>query len=79
MKFEKAFLLGFNFLIRGVGVFAIAVGLFFLLSAYAVRDNRILDALVGVCVILMGLAILVAKPVTSKHLERIRGASEGHR
>jgi uncharacterized membrane protein HdeD (DUF308 family) len=73
MKFDKAFLLEFNFLIRMGGVSSIAAGLLFLLSAYAVRGNRILDAVVGICAILMGVAVLVAKPVTSKHLERIRG------
>lgn len=42
MKYDQAFLSGFNLLARGFGVLAIVAGLFFLVSAYAIKENRAL-------------------------------------
>jgi uncharacterized membrane protein YccC len=72
MVFERAFLVGLNFLARLFGVICVIAGIFFLLSAYAVAENRVLDAVLGVCIVAMGVAFLMARLVRAEQLARIR-------
>jgi cytochrome c biogenesis protein CcdA len=72
MKFERAFLVGFNFLARLFGVLCVIVGIVFLISAYAMKENRALDAVAGVCIIAMGVAFLLAKSVRTEQIARMR-------
>jgi hypothetical protein len=74
MKFERAFLLIFNLLLRGLGVVAIVVGISFILIAYVVPIHRTMDAVAGVCAIVIGVVFLVATPVTAEQIGRIRGS-----
>lgn len=72
MKFERAFLVGLNVLARLFGVLCVIVGIVFLISAYAIKENRALDAVAGVCIIAMGVAFLLAKSVRTEQLARMR-------
>jgi uncharacterized membrane protein YccC len=72
MKFERAFLVGFNILARLFGVLCVIVGIVFLVSAYAIKENRALDAVAGVCILAMGVTFLLAKSVRAEQLARMR-------
>jgi hypothetical protein len=72
MRFDGAFLIAFNFLARLFGVIAILAGIIFLVSAYAIEENRVLDIVVGLFAIVMGTAFLVTKSVNAELLARIR-------
>jgi hypothetical protein len=72
MQFERTFLIGLNILARLFGVLCVIVGIVFLVSAYAIKENRALDAVVGVCIVTMGVAFLLAKSVRVKQLARMR-------
>jgi uncharacterized membrane protein HdeD (DUF308 family) len=73
MRFERSFLAGFNFVARLLGVLWIIGGVFFLVSAFVLPENRVMDAMVGVLVLATGVAFLLAKRVTPESLDRIRG------
>jgi uncharacterized membrane protein HdeD (DUF308 family) len=72
MKFDRVFLFFFNFLARLFGVLAIFAGIVFLVNAYVIEDNRVLDIVVGLFAIVMGIAFLVTKSVRAEQLVRIR-------
>jgi uncharacterized membrane protein HdeD (DUF308 family) len=56
-KLDGAFLIAFNVLARLFGVLAIFAGIVFLVSAYAIKENRFLDIVIGLFVIAMGIAL----------------------
>jgi len=70
MKHDRVYLI--NFLARLFGVAAIFAGLAFLLSAYAITKNRVLNIVVGLIAIVMGIAFLLTKSVNAEQLARIR-------
>lgn len=70
MKHDRVHLI--NFLARFFGVAAIFAGIVFLLIAYAIVENRVLNIVVGLVAIVMGIAFLVTKPVNAEQLARIR-------
>ncbi len=72
MKHDRVFLIGFNFLARFFGVAAIFAGIAFLVSAYAIEENRVLNIVVGFIAIVMGIAFLVTKSVNAEQIARIR-------
>jgi uncharacterized membrane protein HdeD (DUF308 family) len=72
MKFEHAFTAGFNILGRLFGVLCLIGGIFFLISAYAVKENRPLNAVLGFCIIVMGIAFLITKSVRTDQIARMR-------
>jgi drug/metabolite transporter (DMT)-like permease len=72
MKHDRVFLIGFNFLARFFGVAAIFAGIAFLVSAYAIKEHRSLNIVVGFTAIVMGIAFLVTKSVNAEQLARIR-------
>ena len=61
-----------NFLARFFGVAAIFAGIGFLVSAYAIVDNRVVNIVVGLIAIVMGIAFLVTKSINAEQLARIR-------
>jgi cytochrome c biogenesis protein CcdA len=61
-----------NFLARFFGVAAIFAGIAFLVSAYAIVENRVLNIVVGVLAIVMGIAFLVIRRVNAEQLARTR-------
>jgi hypothetical protein len=83
MKDDRVYLI--NFLARLFGVATIFAGVGFLVSAYAIVENRVLNIAVGVTAIVMGMAFLVIKSVNADQLARIRrrmgrpGSSESGR
>jgi uncharacterized membrane protein HdeD (DUF308 family) len=84
MNFDRASL-ALNALARVFGVLAILAGIISLVSAYAIREHRLLDIVVGLFVIAIGIAFLLAKSVSAEQLDRMRrqmgrpGSSEsGH-
>jgi uncharacterized membrane protein HdeD (DUF308 family) len=85
MRFDHVFVIAFNVLARLLGVLAILAGIIFLVSAYAVKENRFLDIVVGLFVIAMGFAFLMTKSVNAEQLARMRrrmgrpGSSESGR
>jgi uncharacterized membrane protein HdeD (DUF308 family) len=70
MKHDRVYLI--NFLARLFGVAAIFAGIAFLVSAYAIVENRVLNIVVGLIAIVMGIAFLVTKSVNAEQLARIR-------
>jgi multisubunit Na+/H+ antiporter MnhG subunit len=72
MKFDRVFLFGFNLLSRLFGVLGILVGVVFLVSAYALKENRAINIGVGIFLIGLGVAFLIAKAAKAKHLARMR-------
>jgi hypothetical protein len=59
MKHDRVYLI--NFLARFFGVAAIFGGIAFLVIAYAIVENRVLNIVVGLIGIVMGIAFLVTK------------------
>lgn len=72
MKFDSVFLTAFNVLARLFGSLAILAGAVFLVSAYAIRENRLLDVVIGLSVIAIGIAVFLAKPLDAEQLARMR-------
>jgi hypothetical protein len=72
MQFERTVLIGLNILARLFGVLCVIVGIVFLVSAYAIKENRALDAVLGVCIVAMGVAFLMVKSVRAEQLARMR-------
>ncbi len=72
MKFERIFLIGFNMVARMLGVLATSVGIVFLVSAYALKENRALNIGAGIFAIVFGIASLLAKSVRAAQIARIR-------
>jgi uncharacterized membrane protein YuzA (DUF378 family) len=72
MKYDRIFLFTLNVVARLFGGLAILASLMFLVSAYAIQENRIVNIIVGLAVGVMGIAFLVAKPVNPEKLATIR-------
>jgi exosortase/archaeosortase len=72
MRFVNAYVLFLNLLTRFFGAMALLVGLFFLLSAYAITANRAMFAVVGILAIAVGVAVFLAKPITAETITTIR-------
>jgi uncharacterized membrane protein len=72
MNFDRTFLFVFNLLARLFGVLAILVGVCFLVSAYALKDNRPGSIGIGIFLIVMGAAFLLTISVSANQLARIR-------
>ena len=72
MKVDRVFLIAFNGLARLFGVLAILAGIIFLVSAYAINANRFLDIVIGLSLIAMGTAFLLAKSINAEQLTRMR-------
>jgi len=72
MKFDFVFLIAFNALARLFGVLAIVAGIIFLVSAYAIKENRFLDIAIGLFLMAMGIAFLLAKSIHAEQLARMR-------
>jgi hypothetical protein len=72
MKFDRVFLTVFNVLARLFGSLAILAGIIFLISAYAIKENRFLDIVVGLFVIAMGIGFLLTKSINAEQLARMR-------
>ena len=72
MKFDRAFLIAFNVLARLFGSLALLAGIVFLVSAYAIKENRFLDVVVGLSALAMGIAVFLAKPIDAEQLARMR-------
>jgi hypothetical protein len=70
MKHDRVYLI--NFLARLFGVAAIFAGIAFLVAAYAIVENRILNIVVGLIALFMGIAFLVTKSFNAKQLAQIR-------
>lgn len=72
MRFDRVFLTVFNLLARLFGVVAILAGIIFLVRAYAIRINRLLDIVVGLILVVIGIAFFVTKLINADQLARIR-------
>ena len=73
MGFDRVVLTAFSLLARLFGVAAILAGIMFLASAYAIQANRFLDVVIGVFLVVMGIAFLVVKRVNARQpLARIK-------
>ena len=72
MKFDFVSLIAFNALARLFGVLAIVAGIIFLVSAYAIKENRFLDIVIGLFLMAMGIAFLLAKSINAEQLARMR-------
>jgi uncharacterized membrane protein HdeD (DUF308 family) len=72
MKLGRAFLTAFNVLARLFGSLAILAGIVFLVSAYAIKENRSLDVVLGLFALAMGIAVFLAKPIDAEQLSRMR-------
>jgi hypothetical protein len=72
MRGRFGFAAGFNFLTRLLGVFFVIAGMFFLLSAYAVAEHRVLDIVVGIWGVTIGAAFIFVRGVRAEQFARIR-------
>ena len=72
MRLERSLLKAINVLARLFGALCVCVGMFFLVSAYAVRENRAINAVVGACIVAMGVAFLRAKSVSVEQLAQLK-------
>jgi DMSO/TMAO reductase YedYZ heme-binding membrane subunit len=72
MKFDFVFLIAFNALARLFGVLAVVAGIIFLVSAYAIKENRFLDIVIALFLMVMGIASLLAKSIKAGQLARMR-------
>ena len=72
-------------LARLFGALVILAGIMFLVSAYAIKENRFLDIAAGLFSIALGIAFFLAKSFNAEQLARIRrrmgrpGSSESER
>jgi uncharacterized membrane protein len=73
MRFGDAFLRVFNPMARLLGVLWIIGGIFFLVCAFILLENGVINTVVGVLVIAIGVAFLLAKRVTHDYLDNIQG------
>ncbi|MEA3140230.1 MAG: hypothetical protein QOK23_2399 [Gammaproteobacteria bacterium] len=73
MRFGDAFLRVFNPMARLLGVLWIIGGIFFLVCAFILLENGVINTVVGVLVIAIGVAFLLAKRVTHDYLDSIQG------
>jgi uncharacterized membrane protein HdeD (DUF308 family) len=79
MKFSRAYLLFINVSARLFGVMALLVGIFTFVCAYAFKTNRWMYLVAGILAVAVGVAVFMAKPVTTEDIARIRrkmGGSE---
>jgi hypothetical protein len=72
MTLTRAYLIFINLFARLFGVVALIVGIGFLVAAFTVPFNRVMDALIGCLALSIGIATFFAKPVTIEHIGRNR-------
>jgi hypothetical protein len=72
VKFERAFLVVFNALLRYFGVLSVLFGIVFLISAARSKDHLLADAIVGTLDCAMGVTFLIAKRVGPEYLDKFR-------
>jgi hypothetical protein len=72
MTFYEVHVLVINTLARLFGGLALVAGSFFLVSAYAIEGDRWTDVVVGLLLVAIGVAVIVAKPVTVETIANIR-------
>jgi hypothetical protein len=72
MKLDRHILMALNGLARLFGVLAILAGIVFLVSAYAVKGNRVLDIGIGFFLMAMGIAFLLTKSINAEQLTRMK-------
>jgi hypothetical protein len=72
MTFYETFVLLINFLARLFGAIAFVAGSFSLVSAYALEADRLTHVVAGLFLILIGVAVFIAKPVTVETIANIR-------
>jgi hypothetical protein len=51
---------------------ALVLGIFFLVSAYAFEASRATYAVAGILALAVGVAVFMAKPITTEAIARIR-------
>jgi len=59
-------------LARLLGVLCLCVGLFFAISAYAVKEHRTLYVVTAAWVVVMGMGLLLTRPVRIEQITRLR-------
>ncbi len=72
MKHDRVFLIAFSILGRVFGIAAIFAGVIFLISAYAIEENRVQNVVIGLMAFIIGIAFLVTKPFNEEQIARIR-------
>ncbi len=72
MRIARTFLAVFNGLALLFGVLCVLAGFAFLASAYAIKENRLLNGLVGVGVLALGIAVFTAKCLRIEQVEKLR-------
>jgi uncharacterized membrane protein HdeD (DUF308 family) len=72
MTIYEVHVLVINTLARLFGGLALVAGSFFLVSAYAIEADRWTDVIVGLLLIAIGVAVVVARPVTVETIADIR-------
>lgn len=78
MAFVKLTLRAINGLARLFGVLCLLAAGFFVVGAIMGQD-RLLSAVVGLALVLIGVLALRAKPITDEHISRIRSMSGDRR
>jgi membrane-bound ClpP family serine protease len=73
MRFPSSF----SRLAKLAGVIWIIIGLGFLVCSYVFPADRVMDGIAGVFVIAIGVAFLMARPITDEQLNRTRGPDDG--
>lgn len=71
-NFERAYVRFINVSARLFGGLAIVAGLAFLVSAYAFEVNRTTYIVVGIFALGLGVAVFMAKRITTEDIARIR-------
>jgi hypothetical protein len=72
MTFERAYILFINVSARLFGGLALVAGIFFLVSAYAFEANRATYIVAGIFAMALGVAVFMAKRITTEDIARIR-------
>jgi cytochrome c biogenesis factor len=72
MNFERACIRFINFSARLFGGLALVSGIVFLVSAYAFEANRATYIVASIFVMGLGVAVFMAKRITTEDIARIR-------
>lgn len=72
VNFERAYIRFINVSARLFGGLALVAGIVFLVSAYAFEANRATYIVAGIFAIGLGVAVFMAKRITTENIARIR-------
>ncbi len=72
MNAQHVFLRVLNYLARVLGVFWMLGGVAFVISAFVVAEDRVLNFLIGAFLLLAGVAFVLVKPAKSDDVEKVR-------